>query len=258
MPDPRHVTSPVDVLHDHGERLFREETKPSAKANLRVPRSLADLTDVLLKYKSQEGEEPQLGQVLGYRFAQSSKFPHEGKWQAVGGAMVAPEPITASGTGDLTIAQALIDPDDWPAGQQWIVTATATLSGTFDSPPDAPDISVTIPPGTTATNVEHDSVTDTLTFTDGFTFDVPAASFGIFQPLPTGGIRLIPEGGPTVDDPELASQVLRADTSGVMSGTVGWVFAGGTPYVEAGVAINSTDWPGSHTLTVIARCWPIP
>lgn len=255
MPAPFRRRGPAAEITAHGGRLKDLELKPTKGAKDTIARTLSALLDTRINYKD-EATAPKLGQLLAYGLTPGSVYPLQGKWRPAGGWLIE-STFTDSDTGDLVVEEALADADEWDDAQAWIVSVSISVGGTFSAEP-APDITITIPAGTTATNVVHDGATSTITFTDGMTFDMPASTFGITLPQPTGTVRLIPEGGVTVEHPEFAFDYFGVNGDDQLTATVSWIYAGGIPFVQAAALIDDAVYPGSHTLNVIARAWPLP
>jgi len=261
MPAPHVRRGPVEEINAHGKRLKDLELKPVKAAAKAIRSTLSALLDVRINYKV-EDQWPQLGQVLTYRYAQGSKYPHEALWQPSGGALIE---ATAddSGTGDLEVSIDLVDSADWSDDQWWMVTATATVSGTDLDPLEWDDpLQVPIPAGTVWSLIIDGNPAVDVEFATDQNLEISTttlASYGVAQPVPTGIIQLIPQGGVTVDHPEVARASWQPDASNSNNTmTIGWLYAGGAPRVQAAMPINSTLYPASHTLTVIARAWPAP
>jgi len=263
----------VLARHDKDIGILKRQisAKPvPAGAPITLLSRLGDVTGI--KY-TPEDEAPPHGSVIVLDTTVDNKT--KAAWSPRGGAIIE-NIFTETATGDLIIEEALADSADWSEFTQWMVTVTASVGGTF-SAPAADDLTLTIPVGTTitvgagatATGVEIDGDPGvTVVFGNEWTFDVPtggeiqfdhpADTWGIAKPLPTGLVRLIPEGGLTVDHPEPAYLPLGINNTGQLAGTTGWLYAGGIPYVQVAIDIDSAVYSGDHTLTVIARAWPVP
>lgn len=243
----------IDVLERQVDLLIAAGAASAAKAPLLTFPKHRDVAKVLYKHPD---EAPPHGCVLVFD-TELEPTRYGGKFRPRGGAVIE-NIFTDTGTGDLSIEEALADAADWSEFTQWMVTVTATVTGTF-AEVDADPISITVPAGTIATNVEIDGDPGVdVEFVDGFEFDMAANIFGVHKPRPTGLIRLIPEGGVTVDHPEAAFHDFGVNGSDNLVGSAAWLYAGGIPYVQASALIDSGDYSGDHTLTVIARAWPVP
>lgn len=238
---------------------------------------LADLLDVAEVAYDPPEDRPNPYDLLGFVPDDTSEIG--GWWRAIAGRpLIAPDPFTVTDPGLISIDKTLDTLPDWPEADMWEVTATAIASGgtpgigetiDYEDPflvtlPAGFALPVTIPSGTTWGDVSIDGAasvpieftadTDTtFTVTTATEIEVDPATFDLHRPPPV--LRLLLDGVGAVTEIARSSSAVQGSDLALTSS---WLFAGGVPRVRASLSVDTDDYPGSHTLTVIVRAWPIP
>ncbi len=224
MGDSRPTTT-SDELHKLQVRV--DDLERLLKSSSAAPGTLAGLKDVKVSYKDAFSKPANLSE-LEWRDLASS--PYGGFWTPGRDRTIIRKLLHTDGVGNIGLGASLVG-DDWDPSRPCLVTLNAAIT-----------------PGTYAEI--FDSLTWDVTDPDG--------------PPPHQYLYLYAEEFTATDlegeDYELASWVHYADVhggSGTNEGSVSHLFSSGTPTISYGVGIDSSLYPGNHTLVVSSRVLPL-